>query len=372
MNFKKTNKKFLLLIPTSLAFIFLGLYGYDYFQDSEVLKGCFGQIAQAQEGCVTVTTSCTGPNIAAANLSWVALTNADISPGQQLTSVNYVIYLGRNPDLAGAEARAVGNVTSYYWPGLSGNTTYYWQVKAHYTYIYGGWLGGSGTRETVIYSFSTPFSPINNPPTAKNLRANLMDGCLGCYYIFSWDFSDPDPGNSQSAYRVQADDNSGFNSPEIDSGKITGISGSSKEFTALLSWNTRYFWRLMVWDNQDLSSAWITGPSFTTPLHRYPEPDFSWLPKDPIVNQSTHFTDKSQAFGGASIISWSWTFQDGEPSSSSFQNPITRFLSVGSKKVTLSVWDSDNLGPCRATKIISISKFPFWEGCRRELFLTIK
>jgi PKD repeat protein len=115
----------------------------------------------------------------------------------------------------------------------------------------------------------------------------------------------------------------------------------------------------MVWDTRDLSSVWIFGPSFTTPKHRHPSADFSWTPERPMVNELVQFTDKSVAYGGATIVRWDWTFQDGNPATSSLQNPATRFTSTGPKQVTLAVTDSSGF-TCSVQKIIRAQRPLEW------------
>jgi PKD repeat protein len=146
-----------------------------------------------------------------------------------------------------------------------------------------------------------------------------------------------------------------------DSGKVSSPS-NSHAVNSGLSYNTTYYWRVRVWDQDDKVSDWAEGPSFTTPKHPYPTADFTWNPPQPFVNQIVQFTDKSIAYGGATITSWSWTFQDGIPSTSNQQNPQVKFTSMGEKTVTLSVTDSDGYGPCTTTKTINVRKpLPKWE-----------
>jgi PKD repeat protein len=207
-----------------------------------------------------------------------------------------------------------------------------------------------------------PSPPPNNPPSATNLKVTSPDYCkLGPgATIFSWTFTDPD-GDSQSAYQVQIDNNSNFSSPEVDSGKINSSSNSYSPQTGL-NYNTTYYWRVKVWDSEGNESSWSYGPSFTTPKHAYPTPAFTFSPEKPQPGQAVQFTDKSQAFGGTIIKSWSWTFQDGNPSQSTQQNPTVTFSSYGQKQVTLKVVDSDNLGPCSTSTIINLRKpLPWWE-----------
>jgi hypothetical protein len=201
---------------------------------------------------------------------------------------------------------------------------------------------GCATEAQCVYSPSCA----NNSPSATNLKVTSPDYCKfgpGAN-IFSWKFTDPD-GDSQSAYQVQVDNNSNFSSPEVDSGKINSSSNSYSPQSGL-SFNTTYYWRVRVWDSKGNASSWSNGPSFTTPKHPWPTPAFTFSPEKPQLGQVVQFTDKSQAFGEATIKSWFWTFQDGNPSQSTQKNPTTTFSPYGQKQVTLSVVDSDNLGPC--------------------------
>jgi PKD repeat protein len=203
----------------------------------------------------------------------------------------------------------------------------------------------------------------NNPPSATNLRVTQPDYCKvgpgGT--TFSWTFTDPD-GDSQSAYQIQIATSPDFSLSSIVIDKR--VNSSSNSFTPQtgLSYNTTYYWRVRVWDSKGNVSSWSNGSSFTTPKHAWPTPAFTFSPEKPQPGQVVQFTDKSQAFGGATIKSWSWTFQDGNPSQSTQQNPTTTFLSYGEKKVTLSVTDSDGFGPCSTSTIINLKKpLPRWE-----------
>jgi len=181
----------------------------------------------------------------------------------------------------------------------------------------------------------------NYPPRATSLQAKLLDGCPACHYVFSWTFSDP--GDSQSAYQVQVDNNSNFSSPEVDSKKIPSESTSFAPISPL-SWNTEYYWRLMVWDSKDLSSSWIIGPSFTTP-HAYPEPDFSWQPVRPSRGEVVIFdSGQTKTYGGTTISAYLWTITEGvgefvDGTNNSSANPHLKF-STQTNKIKLKVTDS--------------------------------
>jgi len=257
------------------------------------------------------------------------------------------------------------NTTSCSWTaGLSGSapTSGSKAVSPITTTAYSmSCTGPSGTisRSTTV-TVTVPV--INQPPSATNLKVVQPDYCLsGPASIFSWTFTDPDPGDTQSAYRVQVDNNSNFSSPEDDSGKVTSNSNSYATILGKLEYNNTYYWRLKVWDSKDADSNWISGPSFTIPTHAYPEIDFSWSPFKPSVNEDVLFVDESIVYGGTTKKSWSWTFQDGSPDSSNEQNPTAEFSSTGEKDITLRVTDSDGFSCSRTKTLNSQLPLPIWK-----------
>lgn len=195
----------------------------------------------------------------------------------------------------------------------------------------------------------------NKPPSVSSASVdtfnNTFDLCVlaNPSVIFSWVFSDQNAGDTQSAYRVQADNNNDFNSPEVDSEKVTEQDGTSNSYTipsaSPLAFNTNYYWRVMVWDSQNAASKWYpTSPktlSFNTPKHDYPTIAFE--PRKAVTGETVQFQDKSQVFGGTSKKSWNWDFGVGNnPENSTSSNPSVIFSSPGIKTITLRVTDSDN------------------------------
>ncbi|MBZ9572729.1 hypothetical protein KJA17_00850 [Patescibacteria group bacterium] len=220
---------------------------------------------------------------------------------------------------------------------------------------------------------------LDRPPTATNLSVDEGDYCtVPLRPIFSWTFSDPEPGDTQGAYQVQVDNNSNFSSPEVDSGKVYSSSESYVPVGSL-SYNTTYWWRLKVWDNHDAQSDWISGPSFTTSLHAWPYPDFSWSPPSPTEGEIVQFCaiqeagvcpeDVSTCYDinnneiSCSGKSFLWTFPSGTEfatgTSSTSENPRVKFDSTGVKDVTLEI--TDDVGTCPRTKSVGVMlPLPRW------------
>ena len=201
----------------------------------------------------------------------------------------------------------------------------------------------------------------NTPPQATSLNDNndTVDYCFVSVppITLSWTFSDPDPGDEQTAYQLQVDTNPGFSSPD-DTGKQPS---SSTQYSPLnLSYNTTYHWRVKVWDFFDDQSVpeWATGIPFTTPVHIYPFSDFTWIPGFPSAEEEIQFIDQTTFASESSGRSWSWDF--GDTGTSSQQNPMHLYQENGAYTVNLTV--GDDAGFCVAQNTVNITlPFPEWQ-----------
>ncbi|MBU2264704.1 PKD domain-containing protein [Patescibacteria group bacterium] len=314
-------------------------------------SGCGGTLAGTTYTTGAITSVCTATATFTAKTLSVSLSVAPSSGNSPLTAtltatvagtaqgtINYTFYCNRDDDGTNITLPADGK-----YDGQPATT------QAH----------------DCVYSIAGTFSPkviverdngvpsatdkktvtvFSQPPTAINLSITPPNYCVaGPAATFSWTFSDPDAGDTQGAYQVQVATNPGFSGPGtvIDSGKVSSASNSYATISGILAYNDTYYWRLMVWDDNNTASSWVAGSSFTTPKHAYPTADFSWAPLYPSVNETVLFVDQSTVFGGAIKSAWSWTFQDGSPASSAQPDPIVEFLSNGTKQVVLQITDSD-------------------------------
>ena len=86
----------------------------------------------------------------------------------------------------------------------------------------------------------------------------------------TWQFVDNAGSTAQASSRVQAPTSPDFSSPAYDSGKVANTLSAwnlaATAFTALTNGQTRY-WRVMVWDETDLASAWSEAQEFTRENH---------------------------------------------------------------------------------------------------------
>lgn len=84
-----------------------------------------------------------------------------------------------------------------------------------------------------------------------------------------WTFTSPYlqivPANTQVSYQVQIDDDPAFGSINVDSGTVANAAARSYTYTgASLSFGAKYYWRLLITDNNSSVTDWISGDSFTT------------------------------------------------------------------------------------------------------------
>ncbi len=203
------------------------------------------------------------------------------------------------------------------------------------------------------------------PPQVKDLN-EIWNYCTDSKHpTLNWTYLD----GIQAAYWIQIDGKSGdFKDKDlvVNTGEITSP-GQSYATTYDFQWNQKYYWHVKAKNQQGTWSNWSNTDNFNTIKHAYPKPNFSSLPLKPMIDETVQFTDQSEAYGGAIIQEWKWIFQDGNPLNSTLQNPQAKFVSAGSKIVSLGVRDSDDYDcgitdPADATaKILTIIPKVKWK-----------
>ena len=247
-----------------------------------------------------------------------------------------------------------------------------------------GWLSFNCENQGVCldsdYKVETSFV-FNKAPQAIELGYIPDDYCSPWSAFLSWEFDDPDAGDTQSAYRVEIATDIGFLNiinRSCDPGLINPNAvcysvcndGERDTYTpspGTFQYGTPYYWRVKVWDSSDLESDnWAEGASFTT-LECHPFADFTWEPYIPPLETEVQFTDASSACGGASIVSRRWEFENGNPDEVLGNElfPVTTFIAIGDNdenQVILTVVDSNgNSCPCSPSKYVPMAlPLPEW------------
>jgi hypothetical protein len=232
-----------------------------------------------------------------------------------------------------------------------------------------GWLNFQGAN----YKVKTNFA-FNLAPTANNLSVDPPSaqycGVTGHPPItVNWHFSDPNTGDSQSAYQIQV-----FRTSDgqkvVDIGKKTDTcSGDCAAYTfqssgEQLDWGTSYAWKIKVWDSKDLASDdWISGPAFTT-SHQYPIPSFNLSNQKPNVGETVNATSTSQAFGGTTICPSCYLWEIIPTTAGTFItsntifNPKAKFSAAATLKLTVT--DSSNYTCATTSPINTKPVVPDW------------
>jgi hypothetical protein len=142
---------------------------------------------------------------------------------------------------------------------------------------------------------------LNHPPNAPILvqRANFD---ASTSQTFSWQFSDPDAGDSQSAYQLQIVD-AGTGQTVLDTGKVGSTSQSYTLAANTLQNGKRYQWRVTTWDQSGAQSPWSSYSTFetaATPTVQITSPNAGgtvptssvtpqWSYSDPVNNQQATY-----------------------------------------------------------------------------------
>jgi PKD repeat protein len=231
--------------------------------------------------------------------------------------------------------------------------------------------GATSTVLKTVDLLSATYCASNQNPQVSNLSATKGDYCSSPSHFFSWTYLDPD-GDTESKFQFQVDNNSDFSSPEIDRtfDNLSNPSGTDNSQVVFVTsgggadridYNTTYYWRVKVFDSKGGDSGWVQGAPFATEKHQYPIVDFSWTPQFPALEEVTTFTPQVQTFGGSTVSSWNWTFQDGTPATSASSTPQVTFSTSGDKQVTLQATDSDGYS-CSTNKVVKVGfPLPKWK-----------
>jgi hypothetical protein len=229
------------------------------------------------------TNGATGVSVNA-DLSWIG---GDVNPGDTIT---YDVYFGTiTPPTNKVSANQSG--VSYDPGTMNYNVHYYWKIVA--------WDNHGASTVGQIWDFTTenraPYTPNNPNPTNHQTNVSIIAD-------LSWTGGDPDPGDIVT-YDVY------FGTTTPPTTKISANHSSASYDPGTMSYNTKYYWKIVAWDNHGASTAgpiWdfttcINGPPY---IPSNPDPangttdvpvnsDLSWTGGDPnsgdIVTYDVYF-----------------------------------------------------------------------------------
>jgi len=234
----------------------------------------------------------------------------------------------------------------------------------------------------------------NQPPQVQSLEIEYGEYCdilTGQGLIgFKWIYQDNDNHDeSRFDFRINNINNVNDLNPEVDRtyGSLNNPSGSTNAQQVLvkspleadkISFNKTYYWWVRVWDSIGADSGWVSGQSTTTPLHAHPDPDFTWSPSSPSVdeivqlcavqtgvcgiNESTCY-NASNAPISCSSQAFEWSLPSGvefaSTSAASTKNPQIKFTDSIDYEITLKI--TDDVGSCsQSHQIQATLPLPEW------------
>lgn len=116
----------------------------------------------------------------------------------------------------------------------------------------------SGGVHSTIYILDT----LNVAPNAPTLTAKANFDATASS-IFTWTFSDPNAGDTQSAYQLQID-NASTGASAVDTGKVVSTTSSRTVGASTLSNGVNYQWRVRTYDALDAVGAYSSYGTFST------------------------------------------------------------------------------------------------------------
>lgn len=244
---------------------------------------------------------------------------------------------------------------------------------------------------TVDYKVETEISLPPDVPSGLSTDQNscawgtIPQAADGFSVTFEWDYAGVNP---QAAYEIWVDDNSSFTSVNKFNNLVLG-SGTSyvlkpaddddSNWISKLSWSTTYYWKVRVRDTKNNMSSWSDYQSFATPAHAAPDVNFTPFPESPpaksvvTLRQDSLSSRPSYCYDAAGTryycqarnTTYSWIFQNGNPSSlSSNKNVTTTWAAKGLYAATLSIQDNTLSPPiiCSTSTNINVQlALPWWK-----------
>ncbi|CAM4186550.1 glycoside hydrolase [Paenibacillus alkaliterrae] len=185
---------------------------------------------------------------------------------------------------------------------------------------------------------------------------------------FTWTFSDPDAGNTQSAYQLLIKRVSD-GVTVIDTGKVASTTSSHTVAANALTNNVQYQWQVRTWDQGDLVGPYSSLASF-------------WTSAKPTASITTPATDGATV--SSSSLTTQWSFSDPESEGqSAYQVKLTsnadavlwdsgkvadvnaRSRTIGytlvnstSYKVKVTVWDAKDVASTEVVRTFTTSFTP--------------
>lgn len=218
-----------------------------------------------------------------------------------------------------------------------------WHFKAAQVDIFGQ-VGTYSTSYTFLVSH--PPAPANLSPTGDVTRDFAGTGVV----TLDWDFTDPSPTDSQTAYQVLIEKNSDGTSV-LDTGKV--VSGTTQHAATILAANKdiQLRWRVRLWDTGDVAGSYSANQLFRIsdkPTVVITSPAEAGVVATPQPTVTWTFTASGGRTQAQRRIVWTQgattIFDSGWHVSSGLSYTMPQALLVNSSSYSVTVYVQDNVG----------------------------
>ncbi|MCF8366136.1 MAG: PKD domain-containing protein [Bacteroidales bacterium] len=193
-----------------------------------------------------------------------------------------------------------------------------------HTFWFTSEYGGSRQTKIAAFEFAPPPLAAEFSGTPTNIcpgdAVNFTDMSTGSPTSWNWSF----PGGSPSSFNGQTPPAITYNTPGTYNVTLTVGDGSSTD--------------------PETKTGYITVANLTA--------NFSASPTNVTIGNTVNFTDLTSC----NPTSWSWSFPGGTPSTSTAQNPVVTYNTLGTYEVTLVASDGTNSDPETKTGYITVSE----------------
>ena len=229
--------------------------------------------------------------------------------------------------------------------------------------VVGGLIAGSGGSGSGSGNGGTP-----PPPPQPEIVETWYEDNTGCGdeypdILLGWEYEEED-GNDQEEYQIRVEDEDGNEYSAEEEG-----TADRYYFDEHFEFGLDHEWEVRVKSDIGEWSEWTSGVEFTTP-YRYPEPDFSYDPEDPYVDELVTFTDESEVYVGDSEDTHRrWDFGNDvtpqeiiEGYGEEYEEVEVEFQTTESREIVLELTDSEGR-TCSIEKILEgmEEEIPEWE-----------
>ena len=206
----------------------------------------------------------------------------------------------------------------------------------------------------LLVAFEFVFSSVLLPDSNFTVCTGSVDQ-VSCYDIsptptLNWSYSG---AGSQAAYWIQVDNNSNYSLPEVNTGWVSSSGARSYVIpSGMLSFNTAYYWRIMVRDNFGSESNWINADSFFTTVDHCNRP--------PTATSLNVTGGDSAYYCGSSpthYFSWIYSDLDGH-NQTRFQFQVDNNSDFSSPEINRDYTGFSNPSPTTNNQTVSVAVSP--------------